>query len=165
MYIFTLCFFFSPNWKHIYERVCFHLFKEIRWTAMTWANSWSWWIWTGREVWPSIVMLSLAGDLAVAWHLADPAVPLRDYRPPRVSVMWSRLSPTHSWWPQTLTSCCPTLTKQWKEFCLKCVHILSIKPSAVEFRGVCLRQGVWIFLWGSFGISWKFASGRLSIDM
>lgn len=82
-----------------------------------------------REARPGVVMLSLAGDLAAVWHLADPAVQLRDYRPPRVAVMWSRLSPTHSWWPRTFTV---RLTDRWKDFSLECSHNF---PRREEYHG------------------------------
>lgn len=85
------------------------------WDMKEWAGyfCWCWWnncsgshlLSKASVLWdPALSLLSLAGDLAVAWHLADPAVQLRDYRPPRVSAMWSRLSPTHSCWPQNLTA-------------------------------------------------------------
>lgn len=97
-----------------------------------------------REARPGVVMLSLAGDLAVAWHLADPAVQLRDYRPPRVAVTWSRLSPTHSWWPQTFA------VQLWQTAKgLLFIFIFCIKPS----WGARFTQG---------GMSRQFAAGNLS---
>lgn len=99
-----------------------------------------------REARPGVVTLSLAGDLAAAWHLADPAAQLRDYRPPRVSVMWSRLSPTHSWWPQTFPG------QLWQTSVNRLLFEIFLHHQ-IFTRGV--------FHTGSWGISWKFTAGNL----
>ena len=100
------------------------------------------------EAWTTVVMLSLAGDLAVAWHLAGPAVQLRDYRPPRVSVMWSRLSPTHSCSPQTLANHRPTLTNNNERTSLKYFHNFIMKGCVPgrDFEYHKSLKKMWVFL-------------------